>query len=158
MATADPLTMIPSSSSGGVDFELPHAGFSPVSVLKVGTAFLKKCAKVAAGADAAPCKTVMPQVYPRFVDIHVMSVRGKAPAAPLPSSDVDEDASGGRSPPRAPSPPPQPARPASPPAMEELESDSTNDERAFDTEPAEESELPSEEEEVESSVGSDLAD
>jgi hypothetical protein len=42
--------------------------------------------------------------------------------------------------------------------MEELGSDSTNDERASDTEPAEESELPSEEEEVESSVGSDLAD
>jgi hypothetical protein len=42
MATADPLTMIPSSSSGGVDFELPHAGFSPVSVLKAGTVLTVK--------------------------------------------------------------------------------------------------------------------
>jgi hypothetical protein len=100
----------------------------------------------------------MPQVYPRSVDIHVVSVRGKNPAAPLPSSDVDEDASGGRSPPRAPSPPPQPARPASPPAEEEPGSDSASDEPASDTEPAEESELPSDEEEVESSAGSDLAD
>jgi hypothetical protein len=100
----------------------------------------------------------MPQVYPRYVDIHVMSVRGKAPAASLTSSDVDEDAGGGHSPPHAPSPPPQPERPASPPAEEELGSDSTNDERASDSELTEESELPSDEEVVESSVGSDLAD
>jgi hypothetical protein len=161
MAVFDPLSLIPSSSAGEVDFELPHAGFSPVSALKVGTSFPRNShlGDATRQGDAAPHTPPAPQVYPRSVDISVVSARGKAPAIPVPSPFEDEGAGGSRSPPHCASPPP----PLEPLVEEELPSDDADDTEPDETElvdPSEpfESELHNSEVEVESSAGSDLED
>jgi hypothetical protein len=144
-AAFDPLNRIPSSSSSEVDFELPHAGFSPISRLKVDTTFPKK-----AGRPVSPARgrDPTPHVLPRSIDLHFVSPREKAPAASVLSPVEDVGTPGSRSPPRADSPSLTPSAPSV------GDGDSSEEE----VESGEETSAHSDEETVDSSVGSDLTD
>ncbi|CAO2194895.1 unnamed protein product [Urochloa humidicola] len=106
-AAFDPLCLIPSSSSGEPDFELPKKkGQTAVDTLKAGTVAPRSPRRVSAHeAKGEPPASPPRQVYPRSVDIHVVSSRGKAPVnfTSLPSSVPPSPER--RSPPRAESPP-----------------------------------------------------
>ncbi|CAO2206434.1 unnamed protein product [Urochloa humidicola] len=110
-AAFDPMCLIPSSSSGGPDFELPKAkppGNNTLNTLKAGTSVPRTPHRNAAKGKekAATNDALTANVWPRSVDIHAISNRGKAPAATLTPSAPPSP--GRRSPPSTASPPPPP--------------------------------------------------
>lgn len=148
-AAFDACNKILSSSSVEVDFQLPCAGFSPVSLLKVGTPFPRKASRPASPASR---KEPLPHVFLRAVDLHIVSPWVMVSAAPSLSPVEDDGASGSRSPPHADSAPP-PALQA--PSSAEVGTTTADSDASEEFLP---DSLASDEEEVESSAGSDLAD
>ncbi|CAN6308352.1 unnamed protein product [Urochloa humidicola] len=152
-AAFDPSCLIPSSSSGVPDFELPRQNLNAVDKLKVGTVAPRSLWR-APSEKAKEKKAVDPprQVFPRSVDIHVVSTRGKAPVCTPTPGGSSTPSPGRRSPPRAESPPSAaPAQPVRRDAAVPAPSDaggSTNN--SDDWNFGDPSELLSDEEEVES--------
>ncbi|CAN6327691.1 unnamed protein product [Urochloa humidicola] len=158
-AAYDPLCLIPSSSSGEPDFKLPRKSATAVDRLKAGTSIPR-------AARAPPARETQEQkeeerappgrhVFPRSVDIHVVSNSGKAPVNTATMSDSSTSA-GRRSPPPTASPPVLRA----PLANAATQAGGANDSVASEDGAAwnGDSDIPSDEEEVESgdvSTGSD---
>ncbi|CAN6210020.1 unnamed protein product [Urochloa humidicola] len=111
-AAFNPMCLIPSSSSGEADFELPKktaAGANAVETLKAGTALPRQPSRSQdkdkgkqMEAERAPAQPPA-VVFPRSVDLHVVTSRGKAPVSTVTTSLPPSP--GRRSPPSPASPP-----------------------------------------------------
>ncbi|KAG2591410.1 hypothetical protein PVAP13_5NG479886 [Panicum virgatum] len=107
-AAFDPLRMISSSSTAAPDFELPRGLAAAVGSLQHGTTFPRKAVP---GGSASPAPTANgtpptcgAAVFPRAVDLHVVSPCGKELLEPVFHTPSAPSSPGRRSPPSSASP------------------------------------------------------